>query len=175
MARLQLQAGFFLGAGRQHLLVTMQLGRQMPAPALRVPAIPARRQFGLVEYQGQARRGQHGLKALQRILDGRLQGDHHDLRTGILQQLRLQAVRVVFQHQLHIGVRQCLAQALTRRTRAGKQGDGRGRMGFTHGHGRSPAGRTRYASGPGPGKACPGSAGQRSRRRAGGACRRCAR
>ena len=89
--------------------------------------------------------------------------------------LWLQAVRVIFQDQLHICMRQRLAQAFARRTGAGQQGDGRGRMGFTHGHGRSPAGRTRYASGPVPGTACPDTAGHRSRRRAGGACRRCAR
>ncbi len=174
-ARLQLQCRFVLGAGRQHLLVAVQLGGKVTAPALRFPTIATRGQFSLVEHKRQSGRRQRRFQALQRVFNGRFQRDHHELRARIMQRLRFQRHGIVFQHDLHVGMGQRLAQALTRRTRAGQQGYGRNRIEVTHGHGQSPASRTRCASGPAPGTACPGSAAHRFRRRAGGACRRCAR
>ncbi len=109
----------------------------------------------------------------QCVLNGRLQRNHHDLRSGVVQQLRLKAVRVVFQHQLHIRMRQCLAQALARRAgTASRATAGAAWVSLTDTG--DPQQVVRYASGPVPGTACPDNAGHRSRRRAGGACHRCA-
>lgn len=52
-ARFGLQPLVLFRTRRQHVLMAVQLGHQMPCPALRFPAIAPRSQLGFVEDQGQ--------------------------------------------------------------------------------------------------------------------------
>ncbi len=159
----------------QHLVMAVQLGGQVARPALRVPAFAARGQLGLLEHQLQLRPFQGRGQAFQRVLQRRLQRHQHHRRAQCLQHGRVQRARVFFQDQRAAGGEYRLAQAVAGHAGPRQQGHGPGGGAVTRGHGRSPAGRRRYASDPAPGTACRDSAARRSRMRAGGACRRCAR
>ncbi|MCW0417591.1 hypothetical protein NB689_003345 [Xanthomonas sacchari] len=175
-ARLRLQTGLGLAAGRQHVLMALQLGRQVPRPALRFPTLAARGQLGLVEDHGDARQRQRRIQPLQCVLDRRFERDQHRAGGGIGQGLRVDRARVVFQHDRRADQVQRFAQALARLAGTGQQCDRRGGgVAVIREHGRSPAGRRRCASDPTLGKACRDSAARPVRRRAGGAFRRCAR
>lgn len=171
-AGFQLEDHVLFATGRQDIAVAVQLGGQVARPSLRIPALSTRGQIGFVEDDRDGRIVQHAIEALQAVLDGRLQRHQHHLGRAAAQGIRVKRIGVVFQHDVGARFMQRHAQALARLARARQQGDA---FGFTHGHGRFPAGRTRCASGPAPGTACPGNAARRCRKRAGGACRRYAR
>ena len=174
-ARLGLQRWLAFGAGRQHIGMAVQLGGQMAHPALRFPALAAYGQLGLVEDHRDARHVEGRLQRFECVFDRRLQRHQHCHRLGIAQHLHVDRCRLVFQHDLRAGQCQGFAQTLARLPGPAQQGHWSSHSAIILGHGRSPAGHTRFASDPTLGKACPGTAARQSRRRAGDAFHRCAR
>ncbi len=147
MARRQLQAGFF--RPRQHLLMAMQL---RPDDGKRWASQPSRRAASSASSKTRSAGADNTVsRRSQCVLNGRLQHNHHDLRSGV------NTLKIFGSSSSTscIRMRRCLAQALARRAGTGQQATAGAAWVSLTGHGRSPTGRTRYASGPVPGTACP--------------------
>ena len=67
---LQLRRHLLLATRWQHVGMAVELGRKVADPALRLPALAAEDDLGLLEHQAVMGRLEHRIKPLQRILDG---------------------------------------------------------------------------------------------------------
>ncbi len=147
--------GFRAASRRQYVVGMMQLGAQVTHPARGIPTDAAHRVFGFLEEDFDLGIRQQTLEAVERLVGRGIEHDQCDIGLRLEHRCLIGRGGIGFQHDIRAGLAQCFAHAVAGRTGAGQQHDAASAI--THEDARSRAVRTRCASVPAPGTACPGN------------------